>query len=236
MERVKIFDLTTRKFKTITLRGDKLCVGSEYMEYIIGTTIGKCFPITSVTTAQIYKIAMPTGDGLITVGYILPDTVRMVESQYVLFSFNSVKVVTVYFDTRTGQKGIVRDGEFLPLTNDTNLPCMDVGLSKLCVGVGDIVKADSGAKLVVFTTPDLYARWLRAVVSQAPPQDLLIPLRAITSLIEDYEMTIAKLREQITTMYTDTATVFEAIINQHLRQHQAILKAVQTGQQQQPQR
>lgn len=229
MEKIRVLDLVTRKHKAMTIGRDKLCVGPfEYSEYL--GLPSKCIPITPSAVSQIYKIAMPTSDGLMALGFILPDTVRLVESTYVLFSFSSVRVVTVLFDVRTATRGVIRDNAFLPLVEEIQLPCTEVGLNRLCVGIGDIVKADSYAKFVAYTTHEIYAKWLKAVVNQAPPQDLLIPLRAVSSIIEDYEVTIAKLREQITAVYADTATVFEAIVNQYLRQHQAILRATQQQQ------
>lgn len=229
MDKIRFVDLVTRKIATLVLRRDSVCVGGQYYEWL--GLPGKCVPTTPGSMAELYKLAIPMDTPLLT-GYILPDTIRPVAYYYVLFGFDNVRVNQILYDVRLGTYGVTIEDKFYPLAERDGVVCTELLPLRLCIGVGAIVRTGDQAKVVSYAPMELYARWLKAVIKQGPPMDLLIAVRSISSIIEDYEITIAKLREQITTVYADTATMFEDIVNQYLRMQSAVRKTVEQPQQQ----
>ena len=232
MEKIRFVNLVTRKIETLTLQQDKICLGG--LSYQLGLP-AKCYPITPSSMSQLYKLATPMADGLLLFGYAMPDTIRVLSHVLILFSFTEAKSVMVFYDIRLGVFGTSPSpgDSFKEVDGDlSRLACSSVApFPNLCLGIGDLVQVDGKLKLFYLTVPEVYIRWARSVVNLGPPQDLLIPVRVVKEVVEDYEVAIAKLREQITAVYADTATVFENIMAQYIRQAQAVMRA----QQQQPQ-
>ncbi|MEZ0319733.1 MAG: hypothetical protein ABWK05_07070, partial [Pyrobaculum sp.] len=147
---------------------------------------------------------------------------------FVLYTFTGAKVVMIYYDTRTGVYVSSNGDGFKEVRIDNMPPCASIPpLPPICTGIGDIIEIEGTLKLFYLTVGEVYSRWAKAAVGVGVPHELLIPVRVVTEIIRDYEAALAKLREQLTAVYADTATVFESIMAQYLRQAQSVARLLQ---------
>lgn len=217
-----MIDLYTRKMAQIEVRDREVCVydGSEKVMEWLGFDRGRCIAADVGAHHAILKAGDVYGEDMMVMGYVLPDTLLILDRVYTLISYDGyIQYVPVYFDVRRGQYVVYNNNRAVPLMEAPEAGCVRVALVTTCVMVGSLVDTGVGyVKIVAFSTVELYSQWARDVATHFKEgAAFLAPIRMWRGHVEAYERLIARLQADVTAVHADTATLFSRIIEEYTR-------------------
>jgi len=172
MDKLLLADKLTGKMCKVKVKPDSFCVTcgtSEELYEWLGIGKQRCFPITPERYSKIIQLFKPRWGGLGAEGYILTDTVRIVDSVLMVFSPKGAGSNELVYDIREGFVGIVHDGTFYRVEIVGNPKCVDT-IPRFCYLVGGVVldKAKNTVRVIQIMTEAEYAAYLRALSQKKP--------------------------------------------------------------------
>lgn len=188
-----IADRVSGKFIKGRLDHDKWCIGRE-IEYWLGFQ-SKCYPMTPSRYATALRILKPVMGSLFGVGYILPDTIRLISRTVVVFHPSGAEIEEILYDVRLDAEGLVVGDTFYPVQWAENaLTCKDTGFSTICVTFGALVRVGDRLKHVPLYTEAEYREYIRALATKSKDAK---PWETILAKLFVYENFINQLIEEI---------------------------------------
>jgi len=197
MDKLLLADKLTGKMCKVKAKPDSLCVScgaSEELSEWLGIGKQKCYPITPERYSKVIQLFKPRWGALGAEGYVLPDTVRIVDSILMVFSPKGAGSNELLYDIREGYVGIVHDNTFYRVEIVGNPTCVDT-TPRFCYLVGAVVldKTKNVVRVVQIMTEAEYAAYLRALAQRKPdllPWEILerriaICENALSSAIEE---------------------------------------------------
>jgi len=172
MDRLLLADRLTGKMCKVKAKPDSLCIScgtSEELYEWLGIGKQKCYPITPERYSKIIQLFRPRWGGLGAEGYVLSDTVRIVDSVLMVFSPKGAGSNELVYDIREGFTGIVHENVFYRVEIVGNPTCVDT-IPRFCYLIGAVVldKTKNVVKVIQIMTETEYATYLRAMATKKP--------------------------------------------------------------------
>jgi len=198
MDKLVLADKLTGKLCKVKLKPDSLCVScgtSEELYDWLGFGSKRCYPITPERYSKIIQLFRPRWGGLGAEGYILSDTVRIVESVLMVFSPKGAGSNELVYDIREGFTGIVHDNSFVRVEIVGNPTCVDT-IPRFCYLVGAVVldKTKNTVRVIQIMTEAEYAAYLRALTQKKPD---LIPWEILERRVAICENALSEAMQEL---------------------------------------
>jgi len=205
VDKYLIADRVTGKMCKARLKPDKLCLAcgaEEYMEWL-GLEGRRCYPLTPERYSRVIQYFKPRWGGFGCEAYVLPDTVRIIDSVLVVFSPRGAASEEVLYDVREGTLGFVREGRFWPLEIVGNPQCVET-TPRFCymAGTAFIDRTRNVVRVVQILTDMEYAAYLRALVTKRPD---VTPWEVLEKKVAVYENAISELMTELSKLGEMTA-------------------------------
>jgi len=172
MDKLLLADKLTGKMCKVKAKPDSLCIScgtSEELYEWLGIGKQKCYPITPERYSKVIQLFKPRWGALGAEGYVLSDTVRIVESVLMVFSPKGAGSNELVYDIREGFTGITHENTFYKVEIVGNPSCVDT-TPRFCYLIGAVVldKTKNVVKVIQIMTEAEYAAYLRALSQRKP--------------------------------------------------------------------
>ncbi len=194
---IKILDRVTGRILTGYIQPDKLCLVPQWAVWLGLSQGGRCYPLTPERYATLLRLAKPMDKTLMVAGYVLPDTVRIVSKQLIVYHAAGADFYEVLYDIRLGVEGITVIDQFHEIRYSPNdFQCRDGVLVPICTAYGAFVKLE-GTNVLKFVPVWIEAEYREYVRALMTKNKDIGPWEAVVARLYVYENTINRLLEEI---------------------------------------